>query len=240
MVKRRGGRGEGFPSSSRLSRFSSIKKLKRCHHPGSARDKMYECNQCAYKARFIYALVGHLKTLHANWTPFRCSVSGCNRSYAQRGHLKRHFRTHAADPTVQRAFPCPFDGCGYRAARKSNLEAHMQNRHNENRPRNFDCPTCYRAFYTKSHPDRHMTVIHANQKTDDCSHCKCRSSEACNLRKEHGTAGNVTRNKSGHQLSNSRLDRSKERDSCRNDDSVTIEHRLGVEETPSEMGLTTE
>ena len=162
-----------FPTKTNLAR----------HIRGHIKEKIYGCDQCEHRTHDSSALAIHVKAIHEKLTPFRCSFPACNYSAAQRKDLPKHLRTHQTDPLLRRPFPCSFAGCDYRAARKSHLESHAQNRHNENRARDFVCAMCSAAFYDKLSLRAHIKVIHVKVGILVCSQCEYKSMYPQSFRK---------------------------------------------------------
>ena len=61
---------------------------------------------------------------------FPCATTGCERTFARAGNMRRHARKH--DPAAER-FPCQVAGCKYTGAkafaRKDKLADHVKKRH---------------------------------------------------------------------------------------------------------------
>ena len=146
MEKGTSGKVSNFQCSlcpSRFNRKSSLTRHIQCH----VKEQILECNQCAYATGDRSDLARHVKAVHEELTPFKCTFPGCSYKSAKGLNLQRHRPTHETHPSVRRPFPCTFEGCDYRATQKHNLGRHIQSRHNDNRAKSFVCSLCSAAFY---------------------------------------------------------------------------------------------
>lgn len=84
---------------------------------------------------------------HSNYSPgekpYICEVKICGRSFAERGNLKTHLRTHMG----LKPFICEIDKCGKEFSTQGHLKDH-QRRHTGERP--YKCPVCEKGFMRSS------------------------------------------------------------------------------------------
>ncbi|XP_033934796.2 uncharacterized protein [Pseudochaenichthys georgianus] len=92
--------------------------------------------------------------------PFSCSV--CERTFAQRGNVKKHMRIH----TGEKPFSCSI--CKKHFAQRGNLKDHMRI-HTGEKP--FICSICKKSFGQRGDLKKHMRV-HTGEKPFSCSICK--------------------------------------------------------------------
>jgi uncharacterized Zn-finger protein len=60
--------------------------------------------------------------------PHTCRVDGCTRVFYRQSSLRRHLRSHTAEPTVRNevAHVCHVEGCGRSFTRMEHLKRHMR------------------------------------------------------------------------------------------------------------------
>ena len=158
----------------------------------------FKCNQCDAAYRQAELLETHINSKHLHITPFHCPKEGCDRSFAGKGNLRGHLKTHdkrfkcdredciyeAADKSDldrhmythdgQKPFKCEFDGCDYSTAQPQNLKIHMLF-HTDTR--NFQCTQCDYRAHTKDVLEKHMRV-HSHERPFACSFDGCDQSFA--------------------------------------------------------------
>ncbi|KAI9260471.1 hypothetical protein BDA99DRAFT_405147, partial [Phascolomyces articulosus] len=60
--------------------------------------------------------------------------------------------------------------CYIRFSRSYNLRTH-QLTHDKNRPKPFSCNVCEKGFARKHDRDRHVSAVHAGERSYKCSQC---------------------------------------------------------------------
>ena len=74
---------------------------------------------------------------------------------------------------LPRPFHCTFPACPFRASSSGNSNQHVQNRHNPDQTKEFSCPLCGNAFYSKSGVNSHIRRLHSNERSlKHCGKCK--------------------------------------------------------------------
>ena len=104
----------------------------------------------------------HVKTIHDNKLPFKCTFPNCKKEYRRKSELIDHERTHFG---IQ-PFVCKI--CKKSFNIKSNLNSHYKY-HSEIRP--FECPFCDKKFKTNKDLKDHIKNYHFKIKKYVCNLC---------------------------------------------------------------------
>ncbi|GAA5895723.1 uncharacterized protein JCM6883_001601 [Sporobolomyces salmoneus] len=129
------------------------KHLEVIHH-----GKTYNCTQCDEKFRKHHQLRSHFAEVHCTpgTKPFLCEHPGCDRSFAQKVHLKAHVKTH--DPS---RYICLHPDCAALplAARQFPLWSHLQKHTKVAHPPTCPYPACRgKTFTTPRGLKNHLTI----------------------------------------------------------------------------------
>ena len=132
--------------------FSSMYGLRKHFHGihTSEEEKFFLCDYCDEKFSFKTMRNKHITEKHLK--KYVCDL--CGKGFGGRSSMMQHRILH----TGEKPFACT--SCDYRAAKKSNLEAHMESKHNIFRQKNFMCAICNKQFVTMGRVQRHMSEIH--------------------------------------------------------------------------------
>ena len=148
------------------------------------------CRYCSFSTYSEPSLVVHMRTLHEKPVKYSCTFRGCKFSTAYSNSWAGHVRLHDPDPQVRRPFPCNFPGCDFRASQKGNVKKHFRARHKANRPREFMCSLCSKAFYSSTSLNGHLNAQHTTESVYSCGKCSYLTPYSGNMsrhmREKHG------------------------------------------------------
>jgi KRAB domain-containing zinc finger protein len=134
------------------------------HFDANHTDKIYKCKVCTKVFNYKSALDRHIKIIHEKQKNHICS--DCGKSFASKFELNQHYDGyHNEDSKATRT--CRF--CEKVFMKQRNLCMHMQAVHSDNK---FSCELCFKSFSFKSAKDRHVKIIHHNQKEHKCEQCQ--------------------------------------------------------------------
>ncbi|KAF7656154.1 hypothetical protein LDENG_00045290, partial [Lucifuga dentata] len=151
-------------------------------HSESRNDRKYSCSECekAYKEKGALkkhqrrqhfkellrhpcqycgkmlsesAMARH-KLIHTGEKPYKCTASGCDKSFRTTTEVKKHFMAHHS---AERPFKC--DACGKGFILRCLLNAHLKT-HSGEKP--FVCHVCDKAFPKLYSLNRHKKLVHAS------------------------------------------------------------------------------
>ncbi len=137
--------------------FPSIYGLRMHFHATHIREeeKYFPCEHCGEKFSFKTERNKHVRTVHIK--EHVCDI--CSRGFGSREKRDCHRRTH----TGEKPFAC--HTCDYRAAKKFNLDMHLQAKHGDfGSNKNFLCAICNKQFVTMGRVRRHMALVHTDGK----------------------------------------------------------------------------
>ncbi|CAN9161097.1 unnamed protein product [Alternaria alternata] len=122
------------------------------------------CDAAPKEAYDQLCIKSHIVHCHPSELPFVCSERGCKKSFAQLGHLNRHWRSAHGEAK----FKCEVDGCGFEATLKETLALHMLT-HASERP--YVCQDCGRGFNQPA-TLKHHQYVHTGESPFECDVCR--------------------------------------------------------------------
>ncbi|GAA5970582.1 hypothetical protein JCM3765_006885 [Sporobolomyces pararoseus] len=124
--------------------------------------KTYNCTQCDEKFRKHHQLRSHFAEVHCTpgTKPFLCDHPGCERSFAQKVHLKAHVKTH--DPS---RYVCLHPDCAALplAERQFPLWSHLQKHAKAAHPPTCPYPVCNGKTFTTPRGLKNHLAIHERE-----------------------------------------------------------------------------
>mmetsp|Transcript_1464 Transcript_1464/g.4744 ORF Transcript_1464/g.4744 Transcript_1464/m.4744 type:complete len:346 (+) Transcript_1464:2458-3495(+) len=127
----------------------------------------FPCSECDKVFKCRGKLNQHMR-VHTNERPFRCSVPGCEKTFARSDNLKRHTMSHR--PESERPLACRFEGCEKRFVTNQKRNRH-ELLHKQSRP--FVCSICDQAFtkknLLKAHTTEHTGLAPYQCPVDSCT-----------------------------------------------------------------------
>lgn len=145
----------GVSCSKCDKKFSKQDHLK-AHFLAAHTENQFNCTKCGRFFRYKSALDRHVKIIHENQRNHVCSI--CGKTFGLKYDLTQHYETnHDESKKTQRT--CPI--CGKIFSKERNLQMHILAIHNQ---KSFECEICTKKFSFKSAKDRHIKVVHHNQR----------------------------------------------------------------------------
>ena len=108
------------------------------HRTFHIHEKMFECDQCDYKAKVPSALMAHKKRKHTKIKDEICDI--CGKSFYDIYSLKNHMKIIHVSPNENRDFIC--DKCGAAFYTANTLRGHIREKH----PVYYICTICDQLF----------------------------------------------------------------------------------------------
>lgn len=178
------GCGDNFPSKSEMQEHFDVKhrrdssgvSCETCDLPFSRMDHLkahfiarhtgnqFNCDECGRSFRYKSALDRHVKVIHENQREHICSK--CGKTFGSKYDLMKHYETSHDD--VKKAQRTCMT-CGKLFSKERNLQIHILAIHGE---KSFECEKCGKKFSFESAKDRHVKVVHLNQRSHQCDFCK--------------------------------------------------------------------
>ncbi|OXA40629.1 Zinc finger protein 26 [Folsomia candida] len=130
----------------------------------------------------------HTKREHTeNPTRFPCAL--CGKEFKTRRVLLTHITTH----TTEKAYICSV--CGRRFPGAGNLKSHEVTHLEKSTRRIFKCERCPQMCSRRSDLQKHVKVVHENQRNHSCTFCDKTCSTSGNLRRHVEARHSANRDK---------------------------------------------
>lgn len=145
--------------------FGKVDQLK-SHYLAVHTEYKFDCQQCDKSFSYKSALDRHVKIVHEDKRDHECLE--CGRSFGTKYDLALHFKS-IHDDSIKSMSRRTCQLCGKIFSKERNLQIHILAIHND---KSFECELCAKKFSFKSAKERHLKVVHYNQRSHQCSHCK--------------------------------------------------------------------
>lgn len=145
--------------------FGKLDHLK-SHYQAAHTENKFNCKQCDKDFSYKSALDRHVKIVHENKRDHECVK--CDKTFGSKYDLALHFESaHGDTKKSQTRRTCHV--CGKVFSKERNLQIHILAIHND---KAFECEMCGKKFSFKSAKERHLKVVHYNQRSHQCGHCE--------------------------------------------------------------------
>lgn len=138
--------------------FSKQDHLK-THYLAAHTENKFDCQECRRSFSYKSALDRHVKVVHKNQRNHFCSK--CGKSFGTRYDLALHFEANH-DESKRSTNRRTCKTCGKIFSKERNLQIHILAIHSE---KSFECEVCSKKFSFKSAKERHLKVVHYNQRS---------------------------------------------------------------------------
>lgn len=125
-------------------------------------------DDCKQNFKTEKKLRDHEKKDHNIAKPYKCTIDGCNKAFAERKNFTAHISNHVAPLS----FLCTFEGCDKAFKSQQKLDNHM-NTHEDNRPFICSYEGCGLTFHSDANKGEHEKTQHLNLKPFTCSWQDC-------------------------------------------------------------------
>lgn len=132
----------------------------------------HKCNYsgCEYTTPTKENLTNHLRNIHNEARPYKCTYPGCIAAFKEKYKLKVHNVVH----TGEKPFVCDWPGCASRFSQSGHLSRHRK-RHTVSQKFQCSWPDCTRAFMQK-HTLKYHLMHHSGDKPWQCNVNGCNRS----------------------------------------------------------------
>lgn len=155
-----------------ITPFSPGRKQPRC------REKTIKCTYmgCSKTFNRPSTLATHLRS-HTNERPYVCNFHGCDKSYIDEKHLKRHIKSSHSQ---ERPYACQWEGCTKSFLTGTRLRRHQKVHEGENRFRCIAYPPCNQSFRKHQTLERHIRTEHLELVPYPCTYIDPVTLQSCN------------------------------------------------------------
>ncbi|KAL1311124.1 hypothetical protein AAFC00_001327 [Neodothiora populina] len=168
---------------------------------GRSREKRYVCEfpDCGKAYTRPVRLAEHQRS-HTNERPFVCTHEGCDKSFLRESHLKHHIKAKHDDV---RDYLCDHLGCDKAFHTGTRLREHKKI--HDKVKQEFKCqsfPPCDQEFRKQETLDRHIQLVHLNEKPFVCDYLMPETGMSCGARFKTSThlIGHKDREHSGKRF----------------------------------------
>lgn len=137
--------------------------------PKNTQTWLCENDGCTESFNTEKKLRDHEISVHNIAEPYKCTIQGCNKSFAKRKNFTAHISNHNAPLN----FPCTHQGCEKAFKSQQKLNGHL-NVHEDNRPYVCSHEGCDKAFHSEPNLREHVKTIHLDFKPFLCTWEGCK------------------------------------------------------------------
>ncbi|KAI9817876.1 MAG: Strongly-conserved Zn-finger binding protein (TFIIIA) [Pycnora praestabilis] len=169
-----------FTSSRSKQQLSSIATPLTPFSPNRKPHSEEKTHLCVYQAcnkafNRPARLAEHLRS-HNNERPYHCKYAGCDKSFFRETHLSHHVKSAHTDI---RDFECDWEGCGKCFLTATRLKRHQAAHEGREKYRCSAYPPCNETFRKHSTLQKHITLVHLNEKPFPCTQTDAETGLQC-------------------------------------------------------------
>ncbi|KAK2747536.1 Strongly-conserved Zn-finger binding protein (TFIIIA) [Myotisia sp. PD_48] len=159
------------PQPTPVTPFSPVSSK----YPSDLKTHLCPYEDCSKAFNRPARLTEHIRS-HKNERIFNCAYADCEKSFLRASHLNHHVKSAH---TLIRDYVCDREGCGKAFATGSRLRRHYAAHEGRDKYRCTEHPPCVETFRKHSTLQKHITMVHLNQKPFPCLNSDTLTGKKC-------------------------------------------------------------